>query len=168
MNDYLKKRQDHINAGRPTPPKKQYKGLNKVAPKTKAKLDKEKEERGENDTELQKWFRAKMKVMGNTCRWCGCMVDNKNYRFAINSICHLLEKRDTMCPSVKYHPLNFVTLCPDHHTTFDSMTWDEREKLSFWDIIRDRLVMIYPDLAKEERRHFPKQVLDYINNNEPF
>lgn len=32
----------------------------------------------------------------------------------------------------------------------------------------DRLIMIYPDLAKEEHRHFPQQVLDYMEKQKPF
>ena len=164
---YLEDRRKHIEAGRPLKPKKTYK-IAPVSEKRLAKMKAEKAERGDDDTELVKWFKARMKVMGSTCNWCGCKVENKIYQYAIYSICHILDKRDTKCPSVKTHPLNYVILCPDHHTMFDGMNWEEREKLGFWETVRDRLIMVYPDLAKEEHRHFPQSVLDYIEKNQPF
>lgn len=164
---YLEERRRYIEAGRPLK-SKEKKPIAKVSPKRQAKLDAEAKERGDGDSELQKWYRAKMKQMGERCYWCGCKVENKVYQYAIFSICHILEKRDTLCPSVKTHPLNWITLCPDHHTEFDKMNWEEREKLGFWETVRDRLVMVYPDLAVEERRHFPDSVLDYMEKNKPF
>ena len=148
-------------------PLKQY-TIPKKSAKRLEKEKREREERGDDDTELVKWFKGRMKVMGDRCYWCGCKVENKIYRYAINSICHILEKRDTMCPSVKTHPLNWVTLCWDHHTAFDRMNWEEREQLGFWETIRDRLIFVYEDLAPEERRHFPESVLKYMEENNPF
>lgn len=168
MNDYLKKRQDFINAGRPTPPKKQYKGLNKVSPKTQAKKDKEKEERGDNDTELVAWYRQRMKYMGNTCNECGCKIENKIYQYAIMSICHLLPKRENMCPSVKTHPANWISLCVDHHHLYDNANWQERELMGCWETVRSRLIMLYEDLAPEERRHFPESVLKFMEKHSSF
>ena len=167
MSDYLKKRQAHILADRPLPQKKSY----SIAKKSVKRIEKEKQEaavRGDGDTELQKWFKERMKHMGSTCNWCGCKVENKIYQYAIYSICHLLDKRDTKCPSVKTHPLNFIILCPDHHTMFDGLNWEDREKLGFWETVRDRLIMVYPDLAESERRHFPDSVLKFIETNNPF
>lgn len=146
--------------------KKEKKPIAKISEKKKKKLADVKDENG--DTELVKWYRGRMKVMGERCYWCGCKVENKIYSHAIFSICHILEKRETMCPSVKTHPLNWITLCPDHHHQFDSMTWEEREQLGFWDIVRDRLVMVYPDISPEEVRHFPDSVLKYMEANNPF
>jgi hypothetical protein len=75
---------------------------------------------------------------------------------------------DWPCPSVKTHPLNFVVLCPDHHTMFDGMNWEEREQLGFWETVRDRLILVYPDLAENERRHFPDSVLEYMKKHDAF
>lgn len=165
MSEYLNNRRKLKTFGKPPTPPKTY-----SIPKKSAKKIKEeaaaKDELG--DTELQKWFRARMKQMGDRCYWCGCKVENKIYQYAIFSICHILDKRDTKCPSVKTHPLNWVTLCPDHHTMFDSLNWDERERLGFWDVIQTRLILVFPDLAKEEHRHFPQSVLDYMEKNKPF
>lgn len=143
--------------------KKPPKPLKKVSDKKKKELDEQKDANG--DTELVKWFRARMRVMGETCYWCGRKVENKIYSHAIFSICHILDKRDTMCPSVKTHPLNWITLCPDHHTMFDKMTWEEKEKLPFWDTIQERLIHVWKCLAPEERRHFPDSVRNYIEKN---
>jgi len=62
------------------------------------------------ETELQRWFRGRMKFMTGHCMWCGCKTEIHVYSGAIFSICHILEKRDTMCPSVKTHPLNMMFL----------------------------------------------------------
>lgn len=167
MNDYLKKRQQLILDGRPLPEKKKY-TIPKKSEKRKQKEAEEKELRGGDETYLVKWFRGRMKLMTGHCMWCGAKTETNVYRGAIFSICHILEKRDTMCPSVKTHPSNWIELCPDHHTMFDKMNWGEREKLGFWPEIVDRLIMIYPDLAQSERRHFPDSVLKIIENNEPF
>jgi len=48
------------------------------------------------------------------------------------------------------------------------MNWKEREKLKCWPIIRDKLVMIYPDLAEKECRHFPSSVLKFMEDNNAF
>jgi len=148
-------------------PKKVYtipkKSLKRVA---QEKL--EKEQRGDGDTELQKFFKSAMKRMVGECLWCGARTETKNYSHAIFSICHLLDKRDTKCPSVKTHPLNWIELCADHHQMFDGMNWEKREMLGFWDVIRDKLVMVWPDLAASEQRHFPDSVRKFMTDNNPF
>ena len=165
MNEYMRKRMDDILAGRPIKTKEK-KPIAKVSAKRQAKIDKEKLERGDDDTELQKWFRARMKQMGEKCYECGNKVENKVYKYAIHSICHILAKRDTMCPSVKYHPANWITLCPDHHTKFDNSNWEEIEQWGCWDTIRDRLIHVYDALEPSERRHFPSSVLKFIEEND--
>lgn len=142
-----------------------------IAKKSVKKIAEEKEERASRvpgeETELTKWYRAKMKVADN-CYWCGCKVEKHVFHYAKMSICHILEKNQNACPSVATHPLNFVILCPDHHKKFDSLSWEERERLGFWDTIRDRLIMMHDSIAPDEMRHFPQSVLDYMEKNEPF
>jgi len=128
----------------------------------------EKEARGGNDTELQKWFKSKIKASSGFCSECGCRVEKAVFQYAVMTIAHLLPKRDNCCPSVKTHPLNFVILCPDHHDQFDRASWQEKEMMGCWNTVRDRLVMVYPDLAVEERRHFPESVLKFMEQNKPF
>lgn len=167
LSEYQKSRANHINAGRPEKPKKVYQIPKKSTKKIKAEAA-EKERLGGDDTELVKWFKARMKVMGNTCNECGCKVENKIYQYAIMSICHLLAKRETCCPSVKTHPLNYITLCVDHHHLFDNSSWEEKEMMGCWETVRDRLIMVYPDVAENERRHFPDSVLKFMEKNKPF
>jgi hypothetical protein len=153
-------------AGLPKPKKKYT--IPKKSAKKLAQEKKEKVDRGGEDTELQKWFKARMKHMTGHCYECGARTETSIYQYAIHSICHILAKRKTVCPSVAYHPLNWVELCPDHHAKFDSSTWEEIEKWGCWEEVRDRLIMVYPDLAEEEHRHFPESVKKYMIEKEPF
>lgn len=163
----MKSRMDKILQGRPLP-QKDKKPIAKKSAKRLEKEKKEAEERGDGDTELQKWYRARMKVMGTRCYECGATVEHHVYRYAINSICHILPKRKNMCPSVKTHPANWITLCPDHHDEFDKISWEEKETWGCWPIIQERLIHVYECLDQSELRHFPQSVLDYIEKNKPF
>ena len=167
MSEYLKLRMQQILSGRPLKTKER-----KAIPKKSAKrIEKEKQERerlGGDDTELQKFFRSAMKRMTGHCLWCSAKTETHVYKYAIFSICHLLDKRQTMCPSVATHPCNWIELCPDHHAKFDSLNWEEREQLGFWPEIREKLIMVYPSLDPSEHRHFPQSVLDYMEKNNPF
>lgn len=163
---YLDERRKYIEAGRPLKTKEK-KPIAKKSAKRIEKEAKEREERGDDDTELVKWYKNRMKYM-SVCEETGLKVETKIYAYAIMSICHILGKRDNQCPSVKTHPCNFVILLPDLHTKFDAMSWEEREQMSCWPVIKERLIMIYPDLAPSERRHFPQSVLDYMETINPF
>jgi len=165
--NYLHDRFKQKLYGKSVQPRKVY-TIPKKSMKKLAEEKLEKEMRGDNDTELQRFFKSAMKRMVGECLWCGARTETRNYSHAIFSICHLLDKRDTMCPSVKTHPSNWIELCPDHHTMFDGMNWEKRKMLGFWDVIRDKLVMVYPDLAANEQRHFPDSVLKFMEENNPF
>jgi len=132
-----------------------------------------KDENGE--TELVKFFKSCMKRMTGHCFNCMAKTETRVYQSAIYSICHILDKRDTVCPSVKTHPCNWIELCPDCHREFDTpplekdkTIWDKRESMGIWPVVRDKLIMIYPDLRPSERRHFPESVLKHIENNKAF
>lgn len=140
-------------------PKKQ---IPRESEKRKKEKAEEKERLGGDDTELVKWYKARMKQMTGRCNETGMKTETKIYAYAIMSICHLLDKRDTVCPSVKTHPLNWIELAPDIHTMFDKASWEEREMMGCWETIRDRLIAIYPSIDQKERRHFPSSVLNYM------
>lgn len=159
---------ERLRKAREPKPKKVYKGIPRKSAKKIAAEKEEKERLGGDDTDLVKWYKSRMKQMSGRCNETGMKVETKIYAYAIMSICHLLDKRDTKCPSVKIHPMNWIELAPDVHTMFDKATWEEREQMGCWETIRDRLILVYPDLAQEERRHFPQQVLDYMEKNKPF
>ena len=107
------------------------------------------------DSDLVKWYKARMLDMECSCEWCGKKVNNTVYEKAIFSICHILAKRKTVCPSVATHPLNFITLCPDHHAMFDKMNWEEKKQLPFWDKIKSKIDAMRPHVSKNELRDLP-------------
>lgn len=152
MNDYLKFRQDHINAGRPTPPKKVYKGLNKVSPKTQAKLDKEKEEHGETDTQKEKWFLARRKEMVGTCQ-CGCgqKSQKKDDMYFRHSAAHIFPK--SKFESVMYHKLNWVerAFFGGCHSVMDDTSMDKWPQMADWDDIKEKFYILTALLTDTER-----------------
>jgi hypothetical protein len=147
--------------------KKHTRSLKKSAKKIKQEAE-ERTRLGGDDTELVKWFKARMKQMSGSCMKCGARTETHVYAYAIYSICHILDKRSAVCPSVSIHPLNWIELCPDHHTEFDKKDWDAIEKWGCWPEILERLVAIEPDVAQSERRHLPQQLLTWIEKNKPF
>lgn len=160
MNDYMRKRLELINAGRPSPPKKKY-----VIPKKSAKrIEKEKterEERGDNDSDLQKFFRSKMKLMRGKCMETGAATNTKIYSEAIKSICHILPK--SKFKSVATHPVNWMEYSWDFHHKFDNMlSWGDKLELKSWPIIEERIMMMSPNIAKEELRYLPDFLRDKI------
>src|SRR5690606_12686833 len=118
------------------------------------------------ESELVRWFKARMKMMTGKCAETNLATETKNYKFAISSICHILPK--STCKSVKYHSLNWIELHPDFHTKFDAMSWEERAELKCWPTIRERLIMMYQDLATTEKKYFPDMVIEYMETINPF
>jgi len=149
----------------PLPTKKEKKPIAKKSEKKLAEEKKEKEQR-DGDTDLIKWHKARIKYGSPVCEETGMKVERNIFKYAIMSNCHILEKRN--CPSVMYHPLNYVILLPDLHYKWDNQTWEEREKWSCWPIVRDRLVSVYQDLDPSEMRYFPESVIKYIESKQPF
>lgn len=147
---------------------KPKKAIPKISEKKKKEMAEERQARGGEDTQLQKWFKDKIRMSSGVCSECGCRVETHVFKYAAMTVAHLLPKRDNMCPSVKTHPLNFIILCPDHHHQFDNCNWEEKEKMSCWPIVRDRLMAVYLDLHIDEHRHFPVSVLDYMEKHKPF
>lgn len=162
---YLDERRKFIEAGRPLPEKKKYQ-LKKVSDKRAAKIAAEKVERGDSETKLQKFFRRCIKQMTGRCSETGLPTARFPYHEAICSVCHILPQQS--CKSVATHPAIWIELDKDFHKKFDAMSWKEKEKLKCWPVIRERLVMVYPDLAENERRHFPDSVLKWMKDKEPF
>lgn len=163
VNDYMKKRMENILRGRPLK-KKEKKPLNKISEKRKNKMDEDNKSRGGGDSELQKWFKARIKhSMVGKCAESGLKTETGVYRYAIMSCCHILPK--SQCPSVKYHPLNFIELTPDLHFKWDNISWEERETWCCWPIVRERLIMMWPELGSAEYRNFPPNLRKWIEEN---
>lgn len=167
MSSYLEERNKRkLGIAPPLSFKKEPKPIAKKSEKKIAEEKLEKEKLGGEDTELVKWYRARQKQLVGRCAETGLVVETKNFKYAVASICHLLPK--STCPSVATHPLNWIELNIDFHFKFDAMSWHEKEKLGCWPIIRDRLIMVYPDLDPAEHRFFPASVLQYMIKHSNF
>jgi hypothetical protein len=147
----------------PLPTRKPKKPIPKVSAKRAAENKAEKERLGGDDTDLIKFFKNAMKRMTSYCIETHLRTETKIYAYAIRSICHILSRQH--CPSVALHPYIWIELDPGLHVKFDAMSWEEREQLGCWPIIRDKLIMVYPDLAEDERRYFPESVLTYMEQH---
>lgn len=154
---------DRLNKAREPKPKKVYKGPAKKSAKMIAKEKAEKEIRGGEPTDLQKWFWRCIGLMSGNCYETGLPTRSAPYAIAICSICHILPQQS--CKSVALHEFNWIELDKDFHKKFDAMSWEEREQMKCWPEIRDRLILIYDDLATSERRHFPDSVLLWMQEN---
>lgn len=148
------------------PTRKEKKPIPKQSVKMKAEKAAERERLGGDDTDLVKFFKNCMKRMTGYCIETHLRTETKIYAYAIMSICHILPKK--LCPSVALHPCIWVELDPSFHHKFDAMSWKEREQLGCWPVIRDKLIMVYPDLDPNEYRHFPESVLNYMEKNNAF
>lgn len=165
MSDYLKKRREEKTFGKTPAPKKNY-AIPKKSAKKIAQEKAEKERLGGDDTDLVKWYKARIKQMSGRCAETGLLTETKIYAYAIMSICHILPKEN--CKSVMYHPLNFIELNCDFHKKFDAMSWEEREQLGCWPIIFERLCVVANDISREEYRHLPDSVKKWMEDNYPF
>lgn len=149
MNEYLKHRQDHINAGRPIPEKKKY-SLKPVGEKRKAKLEEQKNSGSDSAVDL---FYEKMRPrMIGTCQ-CGCAEKSQKTddTFFRHCICHIFPKR--IFKSIATHELNWVerTFCGGHHTNFDEQGLDKWPMMADWEDIREKFFILAPLLTDEER-----------------
>lgn len=169
MSDYLKKRQQESLFGKPEQEKKVYK-IPKVSKKRASKIAAEKEQRAGADTELQKWYKKIQKHLSGRCWRCGEWYDKKELRYAICATAHILPK--SKFPSVATHPLNWLELgaACGCHGWFDGQARVE-------DVLCDpkigekyfsRFLMIYSDIAAEEKKHLPQSLKDLYDEKEPF
>ncbi len=147
-------------AGQPKE-KKVYRIPKKSAKKIKQEAAAKEEQKGESD--LIKWYKARMKQMKGVCAETGEKTETKNYEYAIRSVCHILDK--SKCPSVATHILNWIELHPDIHYKFDNFwNWEEKRKLKCWPEIEEKLYHLYEHLTDSEKKYFP----DFLDTNLPF
>lgn len=163
MSDYLKKRQEHINAGRPLGEKKVYR-LNKVSAKRQAKLDEQaaiKKETGNTETELQKWYAEIMAKETPRCWETGEWIDTKDTMGWHGSVAHVLDKHNF--PSVKTHPQNYMILkmWGGTHGQYDA-SWEKAAKMKVWPYAVKVFNILYPLLTTEEKAKLPDIVIQEI------
>lgn len=179
MNDYLKKRQEFINAGRPLK-KKEYKGIAKVSPKRQAKIDAEKEDKG--DLGLDKYFDYWTKNATPVCENCGMQAywllepqedekKQKVYQLMWRACqAHVLKKKDGIggFPSVATNLTNHLVLFPRWggylcgcHDQFD----ESYEKMATMPVFRkaiDIITQLYPFIKAEEKKYLPEIIAQEI------
>ena len=172
MSDYFKKRQGQaLGIIPPDSPKKISIGIKPISDKKAAAIKAEKEARGGDDTELQKWYKGRQKFLTGKCARCGATYNKKELSAAIASTAHILAKRPEMFPSVATHPQNFLELPPycGCHNWFDNLaSWDEIKESVLWPEIVEKFVMIEPCIDLEERHRITKELMDAIAGRYPF
>jgi len=164
MSDYLQKRRDYIDAGRPLPEKKRY-SINKVSPKRAAKIKQMKEQGTDGqkeETELQKWYAKIMQDEPGICWETGERIDKKDKLGWHGSVAHILSKSDY--PSVRTHSLNYMILkmWGGIHGQYDA-SWEKAAKMKIWPYAIKIIRILYPLLTQEEKRKLPDSVLQEIN-----
>lgn len=161
MNDFLKKRQEHILAGRPLAQKKSY----SIPKKSVKRMAKEKEQYSNgSDNALDLWFEARRKEMTGKCVLCGGKTQKKDDATYRHSIHHLFDKRPAMFPSVACHEDNWLELCyygNSCHTNIHNrkITWELLRDSAEWEIIVRKFKNIYPYIAENERKNIPEILL---------
>lgn len=150
MNDYMKKRMQMINAGRPLKEKKAY-SIPKVSKKRAEKIAKEKEERG--DGGMDKWFEEMREWLNGKCAFCGAATTWKNKDLWRIAIAHLLPK--AKFESVAKNSNNWTELCWDCHTNFDNgmISWEMLYDSHEWLMLREQLKLVLPLVAETERKN---------------
>ena len=117
------------------------------------------------DAELEAAFLAFRMKMTGKCENCGgksCKHDNKYWKF---SAAHILPK--SIFPSIAAHPMNFIELCfweKSCHTNMDNGMLNPTE-MKCWHKMVERFKILYPLIAKEERKYIPDYFLQEVELN---
>jgi hypothetical protein len=129
----------------------------RIPAKSKKKLAQEAEEkklRGDDDTLMEQWFKARRKELTGICQ-CGC--GNKSQKhddtFFRGSCCHIFPK--AIFESIMYHPLNCVerAMMGGCHHNMDNQGMDKWPLFADWDDIKERFHVLAPLLTDKERGH---------------
>lgn len=148
---YLDHRRQHILNDRPLPEKKKYK-IPVVSKKRQAKLDAQKNERGDQPTQKQKWFDDRHKEMVGTCQ-CGCgNPSSKHDEHFRSSAAHIFPQR--LFKSIQFHPLNWVERsywngCHNRMDNKSMMLWPN---FADWDDIKEKFFILEGELTAEEKK----------------
>lgn len=160
LSEYMKRRQTEKIFGKIKETKEQ-KPLKKISDK------KAKEIRGDDKSDLDKWFEERRAEMTGKCLFCQGKTEKDNddtYKF---SIAHLLPKRKNMFPSVACHPFNFLELCyygNSCHSNFDNgiITWEFLADSKEFEVIAEKFKKIYPFITESEKRNLPEPLIKLI------
>lgn len=175
MEDRLKRKNGLLP---PLPTRKEKKALKQVSDKRRAEIAADKAKSG--DTEMDLFFEAMLKRCKGKCLFCNAPTKNIKLIKVINEkwsqeanerawereqkkmdkipIAHLLPKRPIEkggFPSVATHEENWVELCWECHTSFDTgkISWLMLKDSKEWDILKEKLLLVLPMVAEAERKH---------------
>lgn len=115
-------------------------------------------------SEMKRWFDSRRKEMTGKCWHCNEKSCKHQDSWYINSIAHILPKR--LFKSVATHLLNWIELCfwkNNCHANYDNHMLDITE-LNCYDLVIERFIAIYPDIAPEERKYIPDALMQYVKN----
>lgn len=131
--------------------KKAYSIPKKSAKKLKQEAE-EKKLRGDDDTLMEQWFKARRKELTGVCQ-CGCSKPSQKMddTFFRGSCCHVFPK--AIFESVMCHPLNFVerAMFGGCHHNMDNNGLDKWPLFADWDDIKERFHVLAPLLTDQER-----------------
>lgn len=131
---------------------KPKKAISKKSAKKIKQDAEEKKLRGEDDTLMEQWFKARRKELTGICQ-CGC--GNKSQKhddtFFRGSCCHIFPK--SIFESIMYHPLNCVerAMMGGCHHNMDNQGMDRWPQFADWDDIKERFYVLAPLLTDKER-----------------
>lgn len=144
------------NAGKPKLKAPKY--INKISAKKQAKLIEEKE----GTAELWDWFEDRRREMKGVCQNCLEPTSKKDDKYFHFCIAHILPKR--FFPSLAKDLDNWLELCyfgKGCHPSLDNCVIDLTD-LHCWDDVVEKFQRMYPRMAKEERKHIPETLRQYI------
>lgn len=174
MNEYMRKRMEQILAGRPIPEKKKH-TIPKVSKKRAEKIAEQKTKGA--DSEMDLFFDEMIRRCTGRCLFCNSKTtvvdhnlwreqnerlsneanqkkwDNDVKRIKRASVAHLMPK--SKFHSIATHEDCWIELCWSCHTSFDSgaISWLTLKDSKEWEIIREKLLIVLPLVAEEERKH---------------
>lgn len=160
MSGYLQKRQA-LKLGLVPPVVKEKKPIPKKSVKKIEQEAAERQERGEQETELQKWYSHIMQTEHPVCWETGEKIDTRDVKGWHGSIAHALPK--IQFPSVATHPKNYLILkmWGGTHGQYDS-SWENASRMKVWPIACEVFNQLYPLLSADEKRRLPDVIVQEI------
>lgn len=154
MSDYLDhRRRVKLGIEKPAGGPKPKQPIKPISDKKKAQQAAEKKILAGEDTQKEKWFKARRIEMVGVCQ-CGCARPSskgEDLHFR-SSAAHIFPK--AIFFSIQYHKLNWVerNFWDGCHTNMDNQGMSKWPNMADWDDIKEKFHVLAPLLTDEERR----------------